>query len=195
MTTVNDVLDFWFAPESRPEPRHPGGRDLPAWFTADPAFDEAIRRRFLDAYETAARGGLDRWAETPEGALALTVLLDQFPRNMFRGQARAFAADSRALSVAEQAVAKGFDAQVPKAWRKFFYLPFEHAEDSAAQARSVALFLALGEEQGLRYAVLHRDIIERFGRFPHRNAILGRRSTPEEQAWLDWGGETFGTKA
>lgn len=194
MTTVNDVLDFWFAPDSHPDQSHPGGRDLDAWFVPDPAFDDAIRRRFLVAWEQAVRDELDGWADTPEGALAMIVLLDQFPRNMFRGDARAFAADGKALVVARKAVARGDDQTVPAAWRKFFYLPFEHAEDREAQARSVALLRALGDTGATRYAEIHRDIIDRFGRFPHRNAILGRDSTPEEAAWLAAGGETFGTK-
>lgn len=194
MTTINDVLDFWFAPDSRPDRLHPSGRDLAAWFVPDPAFDDTIRRRFADAWDRAVRGESDGWMETAEGALALTVLLDQFPRNMFRGQARAFASDGKALAVAQGALARGFDQAVPPAWRKFFYLPFEHAEDREAQARSVALFRALDEAQATRYAELHQEIIDRFGRFPHRNAILGRESTPEEAAWLAAGGETFGTK-
>lgn len=195
MTTINDILDFWFAPDSRPDHRDPGGRDLERWFAPDPAFDDAIRKHFADALERAVRGELDGWAETAEGALALTVLLDQFPRNMFRGQARAFAADGKALAVARQALARGFDQAVPAMWRKFFYLPFEHAEDGEAQARSVALFRGSGDARGLRYAEMHKEIIDRFGRFPHRNRILGRASTPEEEAWLAAGGETFGTKA
>lgn len=195
MTTINDILDFWFAPDSRPDHRDPGGRDLERWFAPDPAFDDAIRKHFADALERAVRSELDGWAETAEGALALTVLLDQFPRNMFRGQARAFAADGKALAVARQALARGFDQAVPAMWRKFFYLPFEHAEDGEAQARSVALFRGSGDARGLRYAEMHKEIIDRFGRFPHRNRILGRASTPEEEAWLAAGGETFGTKA
>ncbi len=195
MTTINDVLGFWFADDSQPDQSNPDGRDLKDWFQPGPGFDAEIRRRFLAAWEQAATGALDHWADTAQGALALTVLLDQFPRNMFRGDARAFASDRAALAVAERAIARDFDQEVPKVWRKFFYLPFEHAEDRAAQDRAVALIGALGQEETTRYAVLHRDIIERFGRFPHRNAILGRDSTPEEQAWLDGGGETFGTKA
>jgi uncharacterized protein (DUF924 family) len=195
VTNINDILDFWFAPESRPDHAHPGGRDIQRWFAPDPSFDDAIRKHFADTLERAVRGELDGWAETAEGALALTVLLDQFPRNMFRGQARAFAADGKALAVARQALARGFDQVVPAMWRKFFYLPFEHAEDGEAQARCVALFRGSDDPRGLRYAEMHKEIIDRFGRFPHRNAILGRASTPEEQAWLAAGGETFGTKA
>ncbi len=194
VTTINDVLDFWFPPDSRPDASHPEGRDVAAWFAPDPAFDETIRARFLSTYEAAVRGDLDDWAGTADGALALVVVLDQLPRNMFRGQARAFAADAKALSVARAAVARGFDKAHPATWRKFLYLPFEHSEDPEMQARSVALFAGLGEPVGLRYAEAHKAIIDRFGRFPHRNAILGRESTPGEIEWLDAGGETFGTK-
>ncbi|MEN3975496.1 DUF924 family protein [Emcibacter sp. SYSU 3D8] len=194
MTTANDVLEFWFAPESRPDQYHPDGRDLKAWFAPDRAFDDTIREQFLDTLESAARGDLDGWMNSPEGALALVVVLDQFPRNMFRGQPRAFATDGRAMAVAEEAIARGFDQRMPGVWRKFFYLPFEHAEDREAQARSVALFRTVNDPTGQHYAELHREIIDRFGRFPHRNAILGRESTPEEAAWLAGGGETFGTK-
>jgi uncharacterized protein (DUF924 family) len=195
VTQISDVLDFWFTPESRPDEAHPDGRDAAFWFEPTPGFDDAVRQRFAAAWEQALEGRLDGWAATPEGALALTVLLDQLPRNMFRGQPQSFAADAKALAVARDAVGRGFDRQVPRAWRKFFYLPFEHAEDREMQARSVALFEALGEAEAARYAVLHREIIDRFGRFPHRNAILGRESTPEEAAWLAAGGETFGTTA
>ncbi len=194
MTSVNDVLGFWFASDSRPDQSHPEGRDLQAWFVPDPVFDDTIRRHFMGAWERAARGELDGWSESAEGALALTVLLDQFPRNMFRGQPRAFATDGKALVVARLALSRGFDQAVPPVWRKFFYLPFEHAEDNEAQARSVALFRGTGEAPATRYAERHQEIIARFGRFPHRNAILGRASTPEEEAWLAAGGETFGTK-
>ena len=124
----------------------------------------------------------------PEGALALLILLDQFPRNMFRGAARAFATDPLARAIAAGALLKGFDAQVPPEMRGFFYLPFMHSEDLADQERCVALYQAAGDADGLKWAQEHADIIRRFGRFPHRNAVLGRASTPEEQAFLDSGG-------
>ncbi|MEN3952115.1 DUF924 family protein [Iodidimonas sp. SYSU 1G8] len=193
MTTVNAVIDFWFPENVRPSPDHPEGLDNPAWFTPDAAYDSEIARRFGEAWGQAGEGALDGWTATPEGALALTILLDQFPRNMFRGDPRAFSTDPKALAVALAAIDRGDDADLPAVMRKFFYLPLEHAEDPAMQARCVALFTALGEAEALRYAVLHRDIIARFGRFPHRNHILGRVSTPEETAWLEGGGETFGT--
>jgi uncharacterized protein (DUF924 family) len=193
VTSVNDILDFWFPAETRPGPSRPDGADNSAWFRPPPGFDDEVRRRFLAAYEDAAAGGLDGWAATADGALALVVLLDQMPRNMFRGQARSFATDDKALAVAREAVERGFDREIPAAWRKFFYLPFEHCEDRAMQALSVALFAAAGDKEGLRWAEMHKAIVDRFGRFPHRNAILERPSTPEETAWLKEGGETFGT--
>ncbi len=195
MTTINDVIDFWFPADSHPDAAHPEGRRLAMWFAPEPGLDDTIRTRFLGTYEQAASGALDGWAESAEGALALVVVLDQFPRNMFRGQARAFAADDKALAIAEDAVARRLDQALPALWRTFLYLPFEHAEDRATQERSVALFRSLGDAETLRYAEAHRDIVARFGRFPHRNAILGRDSTPEEAAWLAAGGETFGTRA
>jgi uncharacterized protein (DUF924 family) len=194
MPSANDVIDFWFPEPVRPSPERPDGGWLEAWFRPSAAFDEEIRARFHGTWEAAAAGLLDGWQATAEGALALVVALDQFPRNMFRGDPRAFASDAQALAAAGRALERGLDARVPRLWRTFFYLPFEHAEDPAAQARSVALFRALGEPETLRYAELHKEIVDRFGRFPHRNAILGRESTPEEEAWLRGGGETFGTR-
>jgi uncharacterized protein (DUF924 family) len=158
------------------------------WFSKDTAFDDDIRRRFLGLHEDAAAGRLSRWEATAEGALALLILLDQFPRNMFRGQARAFATDPLARAIAAGALVRGFDAQAPDGMRGFFYLPFEHSEDLADQERAVAFYKASGDADGLKWAELHADIIRRFGRFPHRNKALGRATTPEEQAFLDDGG-------
>ena len=158
------------------------------WFAKDDAFDADLRTHFEAAHHTAARGGFADWEETPEGALALLLLTDQIPRNIFRGSAHAFATDPRARGVAARAVERGFDRQFERALRCFFYLPFEHSEDAADQERAVALFEALGDAEYLRYAILHRDVIARFGRFPHRNRALGRSNTPEEQAYLDAGG-------
>jgi uncharacterized protein (DUF924 family) len=179
-----EILDFWFSERVRP-----------LWFEKDPAFDDEIRRRFGASLEAAAGGALDAWAETPESCLALVVLLDQFARNIHRGTPRAFAGDARARAAAGRAVERGFDRRVPPGWRMFFYLPFEHSEDRADQARSVALFRRLAEEQDgtardgaieqIQYALRHQEIIERFGRFPHRNLVLGRDSTPDELAFLD----------
>ena len=158
------------------------------WFSKDAAFDDDIRRRFLGLHEAAAAGKLSRWEQTAEGALALLILLDQFPRNMFREQARAFATDPLARAIAAGALVRGFDAQAPDGMRGFFYLPFEHSENLADQERAVAFYKASGDADGLKWAELHADIIRRFGRFPHRNTALGRATTPDEQAFLDGGG-------
>ena len=174
------VIDFW---------REAGP---PKWFAADMAFDRTIQDRFEEAHLLAAKGGLAGWEETAQGALALLLLTDQFPRNIYRNSAHAFATDPLARAVADRALARGFDAQTEAALRMFFYLPFEHDEDARSQARSLALFENLAAETGdhviLDYARLHRDLIARFGRFPHRNAVLGRQPTPEESAYLAKGG-------
>jgi len=171
-----DVISFW---------REVGPK---GWFEKDAAVDEDIRTRFLRLHETAAAGGLKSWEQNAEGALALLILLDQFPRNMFRGEARAYATDPLARAIAASAIVHGFDAQVMPDMRGFFYLPFEHSEDMADQERSVALCKASGDAEALKWAEVHADIIRRFGRFPHRNRALGRATTPEEQAYLDGGG-------
>ncbi len=158
------------------------------WFRKDAAFDREITARFLAAHEAAAAGRLSDWQATPDGALALLLLLDQFPRNMFRNSARAFATDPLARAVADRAIAHGFDASASDAERVFFYLPFEHSENLADQERSLALWRRSGDGKIDKYAEIHADIIRRFGRFPHRNAVLGRATTPEEQAFLDTGG-------
>ena len=174
--TPHDVVAFWR--EAGPE----------AWFKKDEAFDVEIRRRFLKTHEAAAAGQLSAWETSAEGALALLILLDQFPRNMFRGSARMFATDPLARAITAGAIVRGFDAQVDNAMRTFFYLPFEHSEDMADQARSVAFYKAVNDTDNLKWAELHADIIRRFGRFPHRNAALGRATTAEEQAFLHEGG-------
>lgn len=157
------------------------------WFAKDPAFDAEIRDRFLETHFAAARRELDGWAETAEGALALLILLDQFPRNLFRGSSHAFATDPLARHYAAAAVDAGFDQAHPVELRAFFYLPFEHSERLEDQDRSVLLNAGLGEQE-IRYAAIHHEIIARFGRFPHRNASLGRATTDQEQAFLDAGG-------
>jgi uncharacterized protein (DUF924 family) len=157
------------------------------WFRKDETFDRDFRDRFLAAHEAAARGTLDDWLRTPNGALALCILLDQFPRNAFRGTPRMFATDAKARETARAAVDAGFDEQVDPSLRQFFYLPFMHSEQLADQDVCVELTNRIGEESA-RYARMHRDIIARFGRFPHRNAVLGRATTPEEQQFLDEGG-------
>jgi uncharacterized protein (DUF924 family) len=163
------------------------------WFEQDESFDQAIRLRFLPSYEAAANGELAAWEESIQGALALVLLLDQFPRNMFRGKARAFATDALARAVAVRALSRGFDQVTVVALRPFFYLPFMHSEAPIDQDRSVRLYEALGETEQLRYATEHRDVVQRFGRFPHRNRALGRDTTPAEQAFLEadgFGGST-----
>lgn len=155
------------------------------WFEQDEGFDQAIRLRFLPTYEAAANGELAVWEESVEGALALVLLLDQFPRNMFRGNARAFATDALARAAADRALARGFDQATDLAMRPFFYLPFMHSEALIDQDRCVRLYEALGDAEQLRYATEHRDVVQRFGRFPHRNRALGRDTTPAEQAFLE----------
>jgi uncharacterized protein (DUF924 family) len=147
-----------------------------------------VRARFLSLYEEAAAGRLGHWEASPEGALALVLVLDQFPRNMFRGEARAYAADSMARAVADRAIAAGHDEKFALPLRGFFYMPFMHSEHLSDQQRCIELFRAAGDTYSLKYAEEHADIIRRFGRFPHRNRVLGRTTTPEEQAFLDDGG-------
>ena len=185
------VLEFWFgAPGSAVH-----GKSRREWFAKDPAFDEEIRRRFLALHASAALGECDRWAASPRELLALVIVLDQFSRNLYRDDPRAFTQDERALSAATILVDKGWDAQLAPLERQFVYLPFEHAEDLGAQDRCVALMTALeafDETRGLtEWAEKHRVIIRRFGRFPHRNATLGRASTPEEAAFLLEPGSRF----
>ncbi|RAI45896.1 DUF924 family protein [Rhodoplanes roseus] len=158
------------------------------WFVKDAAVDDDIRHRFGAAYEAAAAGRLTAWEESPEGALALLLVLDQFPRNLFRGSARAFAADPAARAVADRAIRRGFDRAFENPVRRFFYLPYMHSEDLADQERCVALCRTAGDDEGVHHAEVHADIIRRFGRFPHRNPLLGRDTTAEEQAFLDAGG-------
>lgn len=172
----NDVLDFW---------REAGPR---AWFAKKDAFDDAIRSRFEPLHHAAARGELNAWEETAEGALALLLLLDQFPRNLYRGSAHQFATDPLARSIAARAIARGFDRVFDKDLRAFFYLPFEHSEDPADQARSIALYEAMGDPDLTKWAKLHADIIANFRRFPHRNPCLGRETTDAEKDFLAKGG-------
>jgi uncharacterized protein (DUF924 family) len=171
-----EVLAFWRA----------AGPDK--WFEKDDAFDAEIRARFLATYAAAAAGGLAQWEEDAEGALALVLVLDQLPRNMFRGDARTYAADPLARTVAQRAIARGFDQRYAPPERRFFYLPFMHSEDLADQERCIALCRVAGDEEGVKHGEIHADIIRRFGRFPHRNSALGRATTAEEQAFLDGGG-------
>jgi uncharacterized protein (DUF924 family) len=175
MTSPAEVVRFW---------RDAGPK---LWFAKDETFDGRCHV-FEKAHHAAARRELSAWERDAEGALALVLLLDQIPRNIYRASPHAFAADLLAQAVAQRAVAHGFDAATEQELRIFFHLPFEHAEDMALQDESVRLTAMLGDAEQLKYANLHRDIIARFGRFPHRNAILGRASTPEEEAFLAAGG-------
>lgn len=172
----SDIVAFWIAAGPK------------AWFAKDDAFDAALRTRFEAAHHAAARGEFGSWAETAEGALALLLLLDQVPRNLYRATAHAFATDPLARRCAAAAIARGFDQAYPPDVRCFFYLPFEHSQDARDQARAVELFQALGDPEYLRYAQVHADIIARFGRFPHRNTCLGRASTSAELEFLAEGG-------
>ncbi len=172
LATPQEVVAFW----------REAGRER--WFTKDEAFDALCRERFLPTYEAAARGDLNDWELVPDGALAVVLLLDQFPRNMFRGTKAVYRTDSAALMAADRAIEKGYDRQVDGTLRRFFYLPFMHSEELRHQERSVALNEATGDADLAKWAHHHHDIVRRFGRFPHRNAILGRESTPEELAYL-----------
>ena len=181
--TPADVLDFWFSEQSRT-----------LWFVRNAAFDESIRSRFEDTLRAAGAGELDHWAATVPGALALAIVLDQFPRNLYRGSARAFAADARARDLADRAIGRRQDQETALDRRFFFYTPFEHSELLADQERSLALFQAwvdahdrAGRDQAqefMPYIHRHEEIIRRFGRFPHRNEALGRESTPAEIEFL-----------
>ena len=175
IATPETILAFWR--EAGPD----------RWYAHDDAFDADIREKFLTTYEAAAAGKLAAWEASAEGALALAIVLDQFPSNMFRGDARCYATDPLARAVANRALKRGYDQDVPEAERGFFFLPFMHSEDMADQKRCVALYREAGDAD-LSYAEQHADIIRRFGRFPHRNVLLGRTTTPEEQAYLDSGG-------
>jgi uncharacterized protein (DUF924 family) len=184
MGRVDEILEFWF-----------GGGDDRRWFVVDAAFDEACATGFLADHERADAGAFDEWTAQPRSALALILLFDQFPRNMFRGTPRAFATDGKALALAKNTVARGFDRALSPVERAFVYLPFEHSENLDDQRESVRLFRQLGDEHPLlagylQYAEEHCDVIRRFGRFPHRNAILGRISTSEETESLARGAAT-----
>ena len=185
------ILAFWFGPQDSVSRNT--ARDL--WFRKDAAFDAEIRARFGDATAVALAGGYGEWCVTPEGALARVLLLDQFTRNIHRDTPAAFAGDARALATAQDAIDRGLDRALDHNGRWFLYLPFEHAEDRVMQERSLALFGALARESGLaaplEWAQKHADVIARFGRYPHRNAILGRVPTPEEIAFLAEPGSRF----
>jgi uncharacterized protein (DUF924 family) len=180
ISSATEIVDFWR--DAGPE----------RWFAHDSDFDRTIAARFGEAHLAAARGALAAWEDDATGALGLLILTDQFPRNLYRGSAHAFATDAMAREVTGRALARGFDKAFDSPMRQFFYLPFQHHEDTTAQARGVALYEQLvidgGDPRGLDYARLHADLIVRFGRFPHRNAVMGRMPTPEETAYLAAGG-------
>jgi uncharacterized protein (DUF924 family) len=176
IATPKQVLSFW---------RKAGPK---RWFKSNPEFDHRILEKFLVTHQAAELGKLASWEEEAESALALVIVLDQFPRNMFRGTARAFSTDALALAAARRAIERGFDRKIKLPERMFFYLPFQHSENFADQETSLQLFVATKDKELIRWAKLHHDTIQRFRRFPHRNEILARVSTPEEIAFLDNGG-------
>ena len=174
--TPADILAFWR--DAGPE----------RWYTPDDAFDAEVRRRFLDLWRKAASGELSSWHASDDGALALVIVLDQFPRNMFRGNARTYASDPLAREVANRAIGSGLDARIDPHLQEFLYLPFMHSEQLADQMRCIELSRKAGLAESAKWAEHHAEIIRRFGRFPHRNRILDRATTPDEQAFLDEGG-------
>jgi uncharacterized protein (DUF924 family) len=186
-----EILEFWFGKPGEAE----YGKPRKVWFIKNPNFDQEVRSRFLPIYQQAAAGKLDGWKNSPQSCLALIILLDQFPRHLFRGQPQAFATDSQALSYAKHAVANGFDQEFLPIQRQFIYLPFEHSENLADQHQCIELFSTLKEYpeclSGIDSAHRHFKVIERFGRFPHRNGILGRETTSEEAEFLKQPGSSF----
>lgn len=185
------VLDFWFGKPNDPD----YGQQKKAWFIKNPAFDDLVRENLGDLYHQASSDLLDDWQREPLGSLALIILLDQVPRNIFRQTPQAFATDPKALTIAKQAIAQNFDQHLLTVQRLFLYIPFEHSENLDDQRRSLQLFSRLSDEPDAQsyidYAQRHFDVIEQFGRFPHRNQILGRTSTPAEQAFLQQPGSSF----
>ena len=177
-TTPADILKFW----------REAGHDR--WYKRDDAFDAEVRQRYLELWRKAAAGELSSWEASDDGALALTIVLDQFPRNMFRGDALTYASDRQARDVAARAIDRGADRRIEPTLLEFLYLPFMHSEHLPDQLRCIELFRETANTENKHYAEHHADIIRRFGRFPHRNRILGRETTPEEQAFLDAGGFT-----
>lgn len=197
---AQDIVDFWIGPAAK-DPEAAKAR-VKLWYQSTPETDEKIREQFGDDLARAERGELDFWQSSPEGSLALVILLDQFSRNLYRGTARAFSNDAHALRIAGEAIAAEQHEALPWMGRAFLYHPFHHAESLAHQDLSVALFEALYESVEppwqdqvggfLEYAREHREVVRRFGRFPHRNRVLGRENTPEEQEYLDAGANSYG---
>lgn len=190
MPDINDILAFWFE-----DPTGQTSTYRNVWFSKNETFDREVHDRFLEVYEQAETGMLTHWQETAQGCLALILVLDQFPRNMFRNQTEAFATDEKALACAQHAINRGFDQDLPLIQRWFVYLPFMHSESLEMQQQSVELFRQFADDPQTQssypYAIKHLEVIERFGRFPHRNAILGRESTPEETEFLQQPGSSF----
>jgi len=170
----NDVISFWYSKEISP-----------FWFRSTEEIDRAIYNEFYDVWLQAAAGKLDNWLDSAEGCLALVIVLDQFPLNMFRNQGRSFSTEAQAISVCKHAVSLGYDRQFDKNTLAFLYMPLMHSENNDDQGMSVALYQQAGLESNLRFARHHQDIVRRFGRFPHRNAILGRESTQQEIEYLN----------
>lgn len=171
--TAEEIIDYWYSPEVSQ-----------MWFSATPQLDAEIKRKYATLWQAALSGELDHWQATPEGCLALVILLDQFPLNMFRGQRQAFSSEAKAIEVARVAVDAGFDKLLSAMQCAFLYMPFMHSEKLADQTLSVALFTNAGLKESQRFAEHHRDLIQRFGRFPHRNVLFGRTSSVEELAYL-----------
>jgi uncharacterized protein (DUF924 family) len=191
MAQIQDIIGFWFGTAEAGQLK-----SRKVWFRKDPDFDQEIRSRFLADYDQAAAGALVEWQSSPQGCLALALLLDQFPRNMFRDNPQAFATDEQAIAIAQPAIAQGLDQVLPPIQRWFLYIPFMHSEKLADQQRSVELFRQLSQEEpetasAYEYAIKHLQVIERFGRFPHRNSILGRKTTLEEAEFLKQPGSSF----
>ncbi len=174
LCSPDSILDFWFSARVRP-----------LWFRSTPEFDAEVRQRFVDTWQAARVNALKDWEDSASGALTLVIVLDQLPLNMYRGRPEAFATEVAARDVARRAIARGFDGALDNSRRVFLYLPFMHSEDSADQDYSVRLFAQPGMEDTLKWAQHHRDIVQRFGRFPHRNALLGRASSAAEIAYLE----------
>lgn len=180
MLDFREVIFFWFEQI-----------DSSYWFKKDEQFDLQIKARFLNYYKSVTRGETSHWRQSPEGRLAEILVLDQFTRNMFRGTARSFEGDELALKLAKEAVAAGDDLKLPIQQRAFLYMPYMHSEDQRTHEEAVRLFSQPGLENNLKFEILHKKIIDRFGRYPHRNDVLGRKSTPEELAFLKSPGSSF----
>ncbi len=191
MSQAKEVLEFWFGTPDDAD----YGQQRKIWFTKNPEFDEKVRSLFTLQYQQAATGQLDDWKTSPQSCLALIILLDQLPRNMFRGQPKSFATDTLALAYAQHAVTQGFDQELLPLQRWFVYMPFEHSENIEDQHQSIELFKKLLDQENISepidYANRHFKVIESFGRFPHRNDILGRETTPEEAEFLTQPGSSF----